>query len=94
MLWDVRNLENNAAHLEWAYLFVLKDDNVVILGEIMDKVIVGILALLVAGMYVIGKFLVFALLAWVLCLALSTPFSWSYPVVLYIAQIIVRLIIK
>ena len=43
---------------------------------------------------VIWRFLVFALLAWVLCLALSTPFSWSYPVVLYIAQIIVRLIIK
>lgn len=48
----------------------------------------------VGTLYVLGKFLVFALLAWVLCLALSTPFSWSYPVVLYVVQIIVRLIIK
>ena len=64
------------------------------LGEIMDKVVVGILALLVAGMYVLGKFLIFALLAWIICLAISTPFSWGYPVVLYVVQIIIRMILK
>lgn len=48
----------------------------------------------IMAMYVLGKFLVFALLAWVICLALGVTFSWGYPVVIYILQIIIRMILK